>query len=268
MIMLRKTKKSLFFNMLTIGLTLEGISMALLVPQVQAQTTDETAISITFNQPLNNIVPPQAGSPNTTVGGASRGTWCTENVSDIQSPANRNSHLTPLLPANQTGLTLEERPTFYVYVPQSSATKAFLSIKDDQGNEHYQNFLDLATVDHSAIMEIPYPEDAPSLKANQDYKWSFVVLCDNRLRPDSPLVEGSIRRINIEEQNSLKQELQQANTDLEKAKVYANAGIWYETIGILAKLQKSNPENSSLNTAWINLLNSVGLNEISEAELL
>jgi hypothetical protein len=269
MIMSKKIKKSFFFNLLTISLSLEAISIALLVPQAQAQNADETEISIIFNQPLNNnIVPPEAGAPHTTAGGASRGTWCTENVSDVQAPSSLNSYLTPLLPSNQKGLTLQERPTLFVYVPQSNATKAFFSIKDDQGNDHYQSFLDIATVEHSAIMAIPYPEDAPSLKANQDYKWSFVVLCDNRLRPDSPLVEGSIKRINLEEQNSLKQQLEQANTDLEKAKIYANAGIWYETINILANLQKSNPDNSSLNTAWVNLLNSVGLNEISEAELL
>jgi hypothetical protein len=259
-----QSKKSLLTNLFVLSLSLGLTSIPLLTNKVQAQSTSNTSTSgftLSPNPVLSaNITPPQAGSPSSTVGGASRGGRCSQDSRDA------NPYLTSLLPINGEGLTLQEKPDFFVYIPETVSQKAFFSLKDSQGNHYYQTYLDIA--DQSGILKFSLPEDAPALEANKDYKWSFVILCDNRLRPDSPLVEGEIKRIELENNSQLKQDLQKATSAMEKAQAYAKAGIWYETLGVLAQLRQSNPHDTSVNTTWTNLLNSVGLNNISNAELL
>ncbi len=256
--MMKFKNKCLFFSLFALTLCLEIISFPFLSNTVQAQSVSENQINISFNQSF--ITPPEPGAPSNTVGGASRGDRCSQDRQDLAP------YLTPLLPASQKNLTLEQRPIFLVYLPKTAARKAFFSLKDSQGNDYYQTFLDLS--EKSGIVQIPLPEDAPILEINKDYKWSFVILCDRNLRPDSPLVEGNVRRIALEDNSQLKSDLQKSTTEIEKAKVYANAGIWYETLAILAQLKQSNPENEALDRAWIDLLKSVGLDHFSEAELI
>ena len=51
--------------------------------------------------------------------------------------------LTALAPQRNHGLTVAERPTFWVYLPQTTAKKAILSIKAEGSNPHWQQSIDL-----------------------------------------------------------------------------------------------------------------------------
>ena len=48
--------------------------------------------------------------------------------------------------------------------------------------------------------------------------------------------------------------------------LYANAGIWHETLTTLVKLRQENPRDTELENYWINILNSVGLTFIISTE--
>jgi hypothetical protein len=50
--------------------------------------------------------------------------------------------------------------------------------------------------------------------------------------------------------------------------VYAKAGIWQETISILAQLRHDRPSDRNINAAWKELLESVNLTEIANAPLV
>ena len=218
------------------------------VLQAQPKLTSNP-IKVTFE-------PPKSGQPINTVGGATRGEQCFQDA-ELPKPA-----LKSLAPANYQGLTVAARPTLFVHVPQTTAQEAFFSLQDEQG-QYYQTILPLP--DQSGIMSIQLPEAAPALEVGKSYKWHFVVMCDNSLKPDSPLVEGYIQRINPE--SALFSQLEELSP-LERAAQYGKAGIWHETLTILAQLKKSQPDNSNVAANWEELLTTVGLETIANQPLL
>jgi hypothetical protein len=52
-------------------------------------------------------------------------------------------------------------------------------------------------------------------------------------------------------------------TDLEKVTLYAQEGFWYDALNILVELQRSQPNNPAVANSWTELMESVGLEEIS-----
>ena len=201
--------------------------------------------------------PPKADRPVQSSGGASRGDQCALDAQNLEIP------LTPLLPANQQGLTVASHPTLLVYVPQTTATKVFFALRDETEEYDYQTVLPIG--DRSGVISVQVPQSAPALEVGKDYQWSLVLMCDDQLRPDSPVAQGYITRIKPEFQ--LDQQIQAAN-ELESAALYGKAGIWYETVATLAKLKSAKPEDNKVSTTWEQFLSSVGLEDVAKAQLV
>lgn len=202
--------------------------------------------------------PPGPGEPDDSAGGASRdGGKCTQDTERL-SPS-----VTPLRPANQQGLTVAERPTFFVYVPETSAKKAFFTLKDKTEDYYYQATLPLPQA--SGIVSFQLPSEAPALTVGKSYEWTFVTICGQKLAVDDPSVGGQIQR--IEPSSHLTSQLNNVSP-LERAALYGAKGIWYDTLTTLAELKRSQPNNSTLAATWENLLKSVGLEAIATQPLL
>ena len=201
--------------------------------------------------------PPQGNKPEYTVGGASRGKTCPLDSME------QNLAFTPLLPTNSRSLTIESHPTLLVYIPETSATTALLSMRD--ADEDY-DFQAVVTVgDRPGIVSLSLPDDAPALDVNHEYQWSLILMCDNKLRPDSPIVQGDIMRVVSD--RYLAEKLAQANL-LESATLYAQKGIWYDAVSSLAKLKNIKPQDQNVASSWENLLTSVGLVNVAKAEFV
>ena len=209
-----------------------------------------SAFNITFD-------PPNESQPKATKGGASRGSQC---VFDSQADS---EPFAPLLPTTNIGLTTASHPTLLVHIPATSAESVFLTLQDENEDQVYQAILPIGN--KSGIVSLDIPKDAPALETGKNYKWSFALMCDNKLRPDSPIVQGYVKRVEL--QSQLANQLQQA-TPVEMAALYGKAGIWYETIATLAQLRQNQPQNNDLKTAWNDILNSVGLEKVAKAELV
>ena len=52
------------------------------------------------------------------------------------------------------------------------------------------------------------------------------------------------------------------------AETFAEEGIWYDCVATLAKLRASQPNNQNLEEEWLELLESVGLNQINKAPIV
>ena len=209
-----------------------------------------SAFNITFD-------PPNESQPKATKGGASRGSQCAIDSQDTIDP------FAPLLPTTNIGLTTATHPTLLVHIPATSAQSIFLTLQDENEDQVYQTILPISN--KSGIIGLNIPKEAPALETGKSYKWSFALMCDNKLRPDSPVVQGYVKRVQL--QSQLSNQLEEA-TPLEMAALYGKAGIWYETIATLAQLRQNQPQNNDLETAWNNLLISVGLEEVAKAELV
>ena len=209
------------------------------------------------------FIPPKDAQPKHTTGGASRNQGKCSQDSGITGP-----YLTAVTPFQNKALTTQARPTLLVYLPNTSAQKAFFSIsevtsKGQNQDYHYQTFLPIEK--KSGVMQFTLPEDAPKLEIGKTYKWSFAIVCNTRLKPDSPGVEGIIERVSVN--NDFVQQLKTA-TPLEKAVLYGQGGLWYDSVASFAQAYHTDPNN--LVSIWQDLLSSetVGLEELTSEPLL
>jgi hypothetical protein len=99
------------------------------------------------------------------------------------------------------------------------------------------------------------------LQVDQGYHWILRVICppDASVLSDSSqdmVVDGGIVRARPDP--TLAQRIQQA-TPKDRVALYANAGLWYETVATLVELRRDRPNDNELAQAWNKLLNSVKL---------
>lgn len=232
-------------TMLSFALSLE-LAIIPVLP-ARSQLPSATA-SVTFN-------PPGDGLPEETVGGASRspnGKVCPEDAAAL------DRGVMPLIPATNHGQTITSHPTIYLYMPKTSASQVFLSLRDKEGNNIYQEFL--PAIATGSIVGFKLPAEAPALETGKTYKWSMAIVCGGSLRADSPTVSGWIKRVEADATT-----IGQLDRDpsLEGAALYGAKGLWYETIGTLVELRRQQPEDVTITENWKNLLSSVGLGAIA-----
>ncbi|MGB3509606.1 MAG: DUF928 domain-containing protein [Microcoleaceae cyanobacterium] len=179
-----------------------------------------------------------------------------------------------LIPETNIGLTLAEYPKFFVYFPASEVLKdkcnydvyrVEFGLLDKAGNILY--FTKLKLPDTSSIIKINLPDDGsiPPLAIGKKYQWYVSILLDPFDHSDDLFISGWIQR--IEATPTLTQELQITKPN-NHPKVYAEAGIWHETLDSLAILRQSDPNNSTFLIQWQDILKSVGLEIVADAPLL
>lgn len=205
--------------------------------------------------------PTDARAPQRTSGGASRhGESGLALTSD--SPTAISNGIAGLIPQSNYGLTLSERPTILVYLPQTGVNQAFFSIKDEEKNLHYQTTIPISP--NGGIVAIALPEDAPPLQSDRPYQWFFALKLDEKLRPSSPLIDGWIKRV---EPDSLDLADLEPGDRIENVSALASAGVWYDSAAILWRMRRQDPQNAQLSQHWHELLGSVGLGELADATL-
>lgn len=204
--------------------------------------------------------PPNRGAPPTTEGTGTR---------TLTTSINQNT-VTLLLPnlkpeESSFGLTVSEYPTFFAYIPQSSAqTGQFFLIDDNQRIVYWTSF---AMPKQPGIVTIHLPANTlPPLEADRWYQW-YVSVVDN---PDGwentgMSQTGWIQR--IEPSASLKDQLKTA-TPQQLPSLYAEAGIWQDALASLVVLRRTQPDIISLMSDWQQLFNSAGLEPFSNIPLI
>lgn len=207
--------------------------------------------------------PPTDEKADDSRGGASRNATACRNDRVSEIP------LTALIPGNNRGLTVASHPSFFVYVPQTSARQIYFSLKDENNVGIYQATLPISG--NPGVVKIPLPQDQKPLETGKNYQWSVALMCQPA-QPDMPWVRGQVERVELEE--NIASNLP-SNPSIDQAVFYGQAGIWYDTLNILFQLNQSaglgntsTIDASFLNQNWVNLLNSVGLNAIAHESLI
>lgn len=239
-----------FLNLATLSLAVAvGIAV---VPQFSGQ-------AIPQSQPMLlsqvNFQPPDVTAPGNRQGGTHRGTGvCPAGLS-----------ITPLMPPSNIGLTTEDAPTFFVYVPKTSAKVEFTLLNEKEDDVVYETSLN--PVKQGIIgVSLPAPgEGRKMLEVGKRYVWSFSMICDPNDRSADLVVKGWVQR--VEPQPTLKTNLETSDARA-RLSIYANNGFWYETLATLAELRRSQPEDQKLATEWTQLLQSQGLEAISDQPLV
>ena len=196
--------------------------------------------------------PPDSGLPDNTTGGASRDS----NLCRRQQTATQASNITLLAPSSFVGLTVSEHPIFLLHADQTLAKQLFINLQDEQGEVLYQGFQDLPV--GTGLFRVELPEDTPYLEVEQTYRLSVVAVCESALRPEDPVMTAYVEKISLPELAASSSQ----SSSFTEAVAYANFGVWYDTLEILEKSLRTEPENEVFTAAWESLLVSGGLTNL------
>lgn len=238
-----------FLIVLSCGLTTVAIA--------DTETDTKTETTILFQPPR------EESKPEKTEGAASRNNRvCSQDIAtqNLVSQSQRQSSLTAIVPHSNYGLTVAERPTFWVSLPTTSAKKVILTLKEKGRNPHWQQLANLN--EKAGIVGIKLANEAPALEVDKEYQWTVILVCGNKPHPNDPVVTAKIKRVEIQ---VVRDSSFDNYTALERANVYAIEGIWHDTLDILIA------EKSSLtdwNNLWVNYLQSAGLAELSDEPIV
>jgi len=163
--------------------------------------------------------------------------------------------LVALVPPTNLGLTISDRPIFWFYLgnlPPSMGNAEFTLQNPKEEIVYRSNF---PLPKQAGIINFSLPSQKQySLVAEQKYTWYLKVYCDPASNKDYIFVKGAVQRKAI----SLPQDYIS----------YAADGIWYDAITNLANQYRQKPKDPELKQDWIDLLQEIGLKEISQEPLL
>jgi hypothetical protein len=198
-------------------------------------------------------LPPPPPNPGSTAPGGRR-----DNSTCPQDTEKSNPVLTAFSPTTGAGLTLAKQPTILVYVPLTQAQTGEFSLSNPVGGGIYRTTVALRNT--PGIVRIQIPTSLPPLEPNQDYQWSFAIVCNPQNRFQDRIVMGEIRRTELSPTQM--QQIQQAIPSARIA-LYQSANIWYDAIATIFELRRDQPNNTTLDITWKQLLQSAGLSAIA-----
>ncbi|MBE9128239.1 MULTISPECIES: DUF928 domain-containing protein [unclassified Coleofasciculus] len=260
--------RSSYFTRLTVALVL---GIAFHIPaRVQAQLEPPPLSS---QIPIRwDFTPPTNPDPDKPIainreGGASRNPCIAQN----------NGFLIGLVPPSGIGTTVAEYPTVFWYLPKTTAWGVKFVLRDAKKQEIYSTqyafthytekgadgFDQELVIGAPGMMSLTLPASGglPPLEIGQEYTWQLTLMCDRTDRGGDYDVYGGFKR--VEPEPMLARRLEQADPRQQVA-IYADERLWYETLSTLIELRRTNPNDPNLTEAWNTLINSVGLNELSE----
>jgi hypothetical protein len=197
-----------------------------------------------------NFEPPGDGQPDDTSSAGSRnGLKCEQdkNTQTIQA----------IMPSRNYGLTLEERPSIFVYLADTSAQQVVLILQDESADYYQRAFLPI--VDRAGITSFTLPEDKSAPIAGKNYQWSLVIVCGETVQPDDPVLYGWVQRVEASPQQE--RELAQ-KSEVDRIAWLAQNGYWYDAIAEIDRVRHLSPGNAQLESFWQNVLEMAGVREI------
>lgn len=271
--------KSLFQSIKFILPALLILGSVIQYPALVKAQIKRPAFSKQSTQPANKPISPQRNNSRpifrwtkppgrlSTISGRSAGMGSRDFCPEVQNPlkalipfkerdlgGNPNNKSISATPMDVWGLTTVEHPTFWFYVPYTKDIKgasAEFVLQDSEENEVYKSAVLLPG--KPGIINVTVSTTVTPLQVNKNYRWFLKVSCSGE--QSVPVhVEGDIQRVNLNP--SLSKELAAAQPR-DRIAIYANNGIWFEALTLLAQLRKANPNDTSLVSDWQSLLESI-----------
>ncbi|MHC5937858.1 DUF928 domain-containing protein [Nostoc sp.] len=222
------------------------------------------AQATTFNQPSLPPGPPPGGRVR---GGAKRSGegsgGCKPTKLDLTALVPFSKQADSVI--NVWGQTTLERPSWFFYVPYTKDLPYAVEfvLQDQDSNKIYQKAI--ALPDKPGVIRVSLPTTAPALAVDKQYHWFFTINCDKEENSPPAFVEGVIQRVEL---NPATLKELRMTEPLKRYAIYAQKGIWYEALTILAQLRQKNPQDAALQAEWRNLLSSIHLDDIAAEPIL
>lgn len=182
------------------------------------------------------------GSAGGTLSGGRRG----QEASVCQTGSSHDTALALLVPATMDGLlTTSERPSlsWHINTPHPVSTKFVLS-DPNIAQPIYSQVLEAK----SGVSHFTLPANL-ALKAGTRYRWTVFVSCQGGMGKEI-YARSFIKRV----QQPLLERTLAGKSGIERAAVFAKAGIWYDALHSLFQALDQNPQNVAIATQLKSLL--------------
>lgn len=216
-----------------------------------AQSPNQGGVKIS-----QSFQPPDRGAPARTADGGTRGCGAAMN----------DKGLTSLTPARHLALTVSDSPTFFWYVPKSSAQELEFKLVDGSNEDKVIYQTTLPAPSKSGIISVSLPAGTGRhLENGKMYHWYFSMVCNKEDPTAKSYIDGWIERTQLDA--PLASQVQGASRQ-ELPGIYAQAGIWHEALATLAELRRNYPDDQVIASQWQEFLTSVQLGEFSNEPLI
>jgi len=191
--------------------------------------------------------PPKRGAPGGRVGGGTRG-------------GQQNTFVLSVLAPDHSGFTTSDQPSLYWFISTATTLPVEITVMDADGIQPIVE-TKLPEPVTAGVHRIRLSDYNVHLKPGAAYRWFVSVVPDADRRSKDITAGGAIERIEMPE--ALKAKVAQAKkTDLPS--IYAEAGIWYDTVAVMSDLIDAAPQDQALRQQRTALLRQVGLTGITE----
>jgi hypothetical protein len=151
-------------------------------------------------------------------------------------------------------------------MPKSQAKLAEFALYETDENQDDKDPVYVTTFSVSgapsvASLTLPANATIPPLVVGKDYHWSVSIICNPDDRKRDVRVDAWVQRVNPDA--ALQEKLAKVATN-DRVLLYADNGLWFDTLTTLADLRCANPKDASLLASWVALLKSVKLDAIAE----
>lgn len=194
--------------------------------------------------------PPLRGAPGGRVGGGTRGIGDEITTLFVLAP-------------NHVGLTVQEQPTLYWYLSKPTNLPIEVTVIEDKAVFPILE-KQISVPIQPGINRIRLSDHGVSLSLGKEYRWFMAAIPAADRRSKDIIAGGIIERVEVPE--PLRVKLSQ--TDKQNIPhLYAESGIWYDTILAISELIEANPKDMVLRRQRAALLEQVGLSEVAQYEI-
>ncbi len=161
--------------------------------------------------------------------------------------------LTVLASRNYIGRTVSRHPTFAWFAPPDSDSKPMqFTIYEWVPGGKPKEVRKMSLQSSPGIMKLsPFSESEQGLQPGKEYSWKVVIHCDPDNHSGDLVSEASIEVVGMPP--AVQSKLNKAVNSVEKANIYAEAGLWYNALDEALKLAQA----SKLGEVGSTLLNDL-----------
>ncbi|MDY7014357.1 MAG: DUF928 domain-containing protein [Cyanobacteriota bacterium] len=213
-----------------------------------ALANSETSAKSLFALPVNS-------KPRRSQGSGSRG--CHQG--DL-------AEVTLLIPSEEVaGQTVSGRPSLFLYLPKSVSVPIKVTLSLPHQALPQESVLIYETqieAPEAGIIKLELPADGPALSDDEIYMWAASLICNEKRPSANPFYNSWIERVPMT--SALEEALTDVTSARDRARIYAEAGAWYDALATLYNAQMENPDDIDIQNDLNALLVDVGLTEVAQ----
>lgn len=167
--------------------------------------------------------------------------------------------LTASAPISHFGQTVSQQPIFAWFVPDTKAYPMEFSLYEYSASGKGKEIKSFDFQSQPGIMKFSIPKDKFNFSVGKKYLWQIALLCDTN-NPAKDLYTELVIEV-VPMPINLASQITQTTNSIERARIYGEAGFWYDALAETLKI----PQNKEFT---LKLLEKLGVLEAQAATTL